>query len=203
MTRCVRVIPFRPLTKPVNGQIFYCRGKGQKGKETGASNKYRKRTTRREMLKQRRREKQQRMELAIMEQMAPGDHFLRKVDSPMNFSFIHDLCAPLYCVDNGRPAIGPEILFRMLQIFVWDQIRGAAGRRDQPQYRVQVFLRAGFDGQGAGHDDDQPEPSPAFLEQQHRRAELRRDSAAILLRGQNLQEVSETNKTRWTGARRL
>ena len=88
------------------------------------------------------------------------------------------------------------------EIFVRDQIWGVAGRRDQPQYRVQVLLRAGFDGQGAGHDD-QPEPSLAFPEQQHRRAELRRDSAAILLRGQNSQEASETNKTRWTGARRL
>ena len=54
------------------------------------------------MLKQR-REKQQQMELVIMEQMVPEDHFLRKVDRAVDFSFIYDLCAPLYCADNGRP----------------------------------------------------------------------------------------------------
>ena len=67
------------------------------------------------MLKQR-REKQQQMELVIMEQMVPEDHFLRKVDRAVDFSFIYDLCAPLYCADNGRPAIDPEILFRMLLV---------------------------------------------------------------------------------------
>ena len=55
-----------------------------------------------EMLKQR-REKQQ-MELVILEQMVPEDHFLRKVDRAVGFSFIYDLCAPLYCTDNGQPA---------------------------------------------------------------------------------------------------
>ena len=61
------------------------------------------------MLKQR-REKQQQMELVIMEQMVPEDHFLRKVDRAVDFSFIYDLCAPLYCADNGRPAIDPELV---------------------------------------------------------------------------------------------
>ena len=101
------------------------------------------------MLK-RRREKQQQMEIVIMEQMVPEDHFLRKVDRAVDFSFIYDLCAPLYCADNGRPAIDPEILFR-----------GAAGGRDQLQHRVQMVLRTGFDTEGAGRDDDQPEPTAA------------------------------------------
>ena len=45
------------------------------------------------MLKQR-REKQQQMELVIMEQMVPEDHFLRKVDRAVDFSFIYDLKRP-------------------------------------------------------------------------------------------------------------
>ena len=44
----------------------------------------------------RQREKQQQMNLVIMEQMVPEDHFLRKVDRAVDFSFIYDLCAPLY-----------------------------------------------------------------------------------------------------------
>ena len=116
-----------------------------------------------------------------MEQMVPEDHFLRKVDRAVDFSFIYDLCAPLYCADNGRPAIDPEILFRMLLVGVpvRDQVRGAAGGRDQLQHRLQVVLRTGFDRQGAGHDDDQPEPSPTFPRQQHCGRDLQRDSAAV------------------------
>ena len=66
------------------------------------------------------RERQQ-MDLVILEQIIPEDHLLRRIDTtcgfqvqPVDFSFIHDLCAPLYCDNNGRPAIEPEILFRML-----------------------------------------------------------------------------------------
>ena len=54
------------------------------------------------------------MNLVVMERMVPEDHLLRKVDRAVDFSFIYDLCAPLYCADNGRPAIDPEVLFRML-----------------------------------------------------------------------------------------
>jgi len=75
------------------------------------------------MLRQQ-REKQQKMNLVIMEQLVPEDHFLRKVDRAVDFSFIYELCAPLYCADNGRPAIDPEILFRMLLVgylYAWNQ----------------------------------------------------------------------------------
>lgn len=67
------------------------------------------------MLRQQ-REKQQEMNLVIMEQIVPEDHLLRKEDRAVDFSFIYDHCAPLYCADNGRPAIDPEILFRMLLV---------------------------------------------------------------------------------------
>ena len=32
----------------------------------------------------------------------------------IDFSFIRRLCAPLYSANLGRPAIEPEVLFRML-----------------------------------------------------------------------------------------
>ena len=75
------------------------------------------------MLRQQ-REKQQRMNLVIMEQLVPEDHFLRKVDRVVDFSFIYDICAPLYCADNGRPAIDPEVekqLREMLAICTEDE----------------------------------------------------------------------------------
>lgn len=60
--------------------------------------------------------RQEKMEVVIIEQLVPKNHLLRKIDKYIDFSFIHDLCAPYYCKDNGRPAIEPEILFKMLFI---------------------------------------------------------------------------------------
>jgi len=64
----------------------------------------------------RNREKQGAMEIVILEQMIPEDHLLRRIDRAIDFGFIGKLCEPLYCLDNGRPAVDPELLFRMIFI---------------------------------------------------------------------------------------
>ncbi len=61
-------------------------------------------------------EKQNRMEFVVMEELVPQDHLLRKIDATIDFSFINRICKPYYCENNGRPAIEPEVLFRMLFI---------------------------------------------------------------------------------------
>ena len=96
------------------------------------------------MLKQR-REKQQQMELVIMEQMVPEDLFLRKVDRAVDFSFIYDLCAPLYCADNGRPAIDPEILFRMLLVGYLYGIKSEARLEEEINYNIAYKWFCGLD----------------------------------------------------------
>lgn len=60
--------------------------------------------------------KQTKMEFITIEQLVPQDHLLRKIDKYIDFSFINELCRPYYCKDNGRPAVEPEILFKMLFI---------------------------------------------------------------------------------------
>ncbi|WP_407308175.1 hypothetical protein [Desulfosporosinus sp. SB140] len=62
------------------------------------------------------RDKQESMELVTYDMLVPKDYFLRKIDAAIDFSFIHKLCVPLYCEDNGRSDIDPEILFRMLLV---------------------------------------------------------------------------------------
>ena len=62
------------------------------------------------------KEKQIRMEIVILENLVPENHLLRKIENVIDFSFINEICKPYYCEDNGRPAIEPEILFRMLFI---------------------------------------------------------------------------------------
>ncbi|MED5019911.1 IS5/IS1182 family transposase, partial [Paenibacillus chibensis] len=53
------------------------------------------------------REKQQAYEFVSIEDLVPQDHLLRKVDKYIDFSFIDEKVRPLYCTDNGSPAIDP------------------------------------------------------------------------------------------------
>ena len=59
---------------------------------------------------------QQAFELVMIEDMVPQGHLLRKIDKYIDFTFINELCRQYYCEENGRPAIEPEIMFRMLFI---------------------------------------------------------------------------------------
>lgn len=59
---------------------------------------------------------QGRLELVNIEDLVPENHLLRKIDKYIDFSFINDICRPYYCLDNGRPAIEPVIMFKMLFI---------------------------------------------------------------------------------------
>jgi len=54
------------------------------------------------------------MEFVCIEELVPQDHLLRKIDRVIDFDFIRDKVKDLYCADNGRPAIDPVVLFKML-----------------------------------------------------------------------------------------
>jgi transposase len=56
------------------------------------------------------------LELVSIDALVPSDHLLRMVDKAIDFSFIREKVARLYCADNGRPAIDPVVLFKMLLI---------------------------------------------------------------------------------------
>lgn len=49
-----------------------------------------------------------------LEVLVPQNHLLRLVDRYIDFSFIEQLTYDLYCHDNGRLAIDPVVLFKML-----------------------------------------------------------------------------------------
>lgn len=68
------------------------------------------------MLREQKKEKQMQLEVVMIEELVPQDHLLRKIDKAVDFSFIHDMCRSLYSPNIGRPAIEPELLFRMLFI---------------------------------------------------------------------------------------
>ena len=60
--------------------------------------------------------RQMKMETVILENLVPENHLLRKIENTIDFSFINKICKPYYSENNGRPAIEPEVLFRMLFI---------------------------------------------------------------------------------------
>jgi transposase len=61
-------------------------------------------------------QKQEGYEVVMVEELVPQNHLLRKIAAAVRFDFIHNLCKDLYCPDNGRPAVEPEVLFKMLFI---------------------------------------------------------------------------------------
>ncbi len=54
--------------------------------------------------------------MVTLEQLVPKDHLLRLIDAHIRFDFIREQTAHLYCANNGRPAIDPVVLFKMLFI---------------------------------------------------------------------------------------
>ncbi len=48
-----------------------------------------------------------------LESFVAKDHFLRRIDSILNLSFVRELTAGRYSDSQGRPSIDPEIFFRM------------------------------------------------------------------------------------------
>ena len=60
--------------------------------------------------------RQHTLEMVILEDLVPTDHLLRKIDKYIDFEFIRDAVRHLYCDNNGRPAVDPVLLFKMLFI---------------------------------------------------------------------------------------
>jgi transposase len=56
------------------------------------------------------------LEMASLDGLVPKDHLLRKIEAVVDFSFIQDRVAGLYCPDNGRPPLDPTVMFKALFI---------------------------------------------------------------------------------------
>ena len=59
--------------------------------------------------------------LYTIDELVPKDHFLRQVDSKVNFDFIYDLVEDTYSSNNGRPSLDPVMLVKIpfFQMFLW------------------------------------------------------------------------------------
>jgi len=59
---------------------------------------------------------QMKLHAIMLEDIVPKDHFLRKLDAAVDFSFIYDEVRGLYCENNGRPSVDPVMLVKYLLI---------------------------------------------------------------------------------------
>lgn len=59
---------------------------------------------------------QSQLEFVCIDELVPKDHLLRKIEAKVDFSFIHELVKEYYCADNGRPALDPTLMFKLLFI---------------------------------------------------------------------------------------
>jgi len=57
---------------------------------------------------------QQELELVSIEALVADKHLLRKFDQVVDFGFIRERVKHLYCEDNGRRALDPVVLFKLL-----------------------------------------------------------------------------------------
>lgn len=82
---------------------------------------------------------QSKLELVYIDNLVPQDHPLRLIDKYIDFSFITELVKDLYTLDNGRPAIDPIILFKMIFIGYMFGIRSE--RRLVKEIEVNIAYR--------------------------------------------------------------
>lgn len=52
----------------------------------------------------------------FLDKLIAENHLLRKINKKVNFSFVNEITETLYCANNGRPSIAPELYFRMMLI---------------------------------------------------------------------------------------
>ena len=62
-------------------------------------------------------------EFVCIDMLVPEDHLLRKINEVIDFDFIDQKVEHLYCLNNGRPGIQPQVLFKMLFIGYFFGIR--------------------------------------------------------------------------------
>lgn len=82
---------------------------------------------------------QHELEMVTLEELVPQDHLLRLIDRHIEFDFIREHTAHLYSANNGRPALDPVVLFKMLFIGYLFGIRSE--RQLEREIQVNVAYR--------------------------------------------------------------
>lgn len=107
--------------------------------------------------------KNHRYETILLDNLVEQNHLLRQIDRYVDFSFIHEKCKSLYCPDNGRPAIDPEILFKMLFLGYLYSIPSERRIAEEVRYNVAFRWFLGY-----GLEDKTPDASTIWQNRSRR-----------------------------------
>jgi len=74
----------------------------------------------------------------IYDRVIPEYHFLKLLNKAVDFSFVNKLCRDVYTPDFGRPAYGPEMMFKIIFLqFLYD----VSGRRIEEEVNFNLVLK--------------------------------------------------------------
>ena len=105
---------------------------------------------------------QLKMHCLTIEDLVPAEHFLRKLNAAVDFSFIYDEVRELYCANNGRPGIDPVVLVKYLLVGYLYGIESE--RRIEQEIQVNMAYRWFL-----GLDIDERVPDHSTISQNRRR----------------------------------
>ena len=54
------------------------------------------------------------LKMTCLDMLVPAGHLLRKIERTIDFSEIYSIVEYLYCEDNGRPAVDPVVLVKVI-----------------------------------------------------------------------------------------
>jgi IS5 family transposase len=74
----------------------------------------------------------------IYDRVIREDHFLKLLNKAVDFSFVNELCQDAYTPDFGRPAYGPEMMFKIIFLqFLYD----VSDRRIEEEVNFNLVLK--------------------------------------------------------------
>lgn len=82
---------------------------------------------------------QLKLHMITIEDLVPQDHFLRKLEAELDFSFVYEITAPLYSKKYGRPPIDPVVILKYLLVGFLYGI--PSERQIEQRIRTDVALR--------------------------------------------------------------
>lgn len=106
--------------------------------------------------------KQIKFHTLTIENLVPEEHFLRKLDRLVDFSFIYEETKEYYCHHNGRPSVDPVILVKYLLVGYLYGIESE--RRMEKEIQVNMAYRWFL-----GLDLDERVPDHSTISQNRRR----------------------------------
>lgn len=84
------------------------------------------------------------MMVPCLESLVPSHHRLRQLDAVLDLSFIHDAVRHLYCQDNGRPSIDPEVVMRLFILQAIQNIRSVRELMDEVAVNLAYLWFIGY-----------------------------------------------------------